>query len=110
MKSVNVFIFLASLPSRYQRFAVDRGTIPVPRVHYLARRIHLLRERPLAELFIELAAGGNLQGDRIERKIVSRHAAIGIKTERYPLSGGSRFRGSGYDVAIEKRKPKRESI
>ena|ERR1700730_4241227 len=42
----------------------------------------------------------DLQGDRIEREIVSRHAAIGIKAERYPLSGGSRFRGSGHDVDI----------
>jgi len=41
-----------------------------------------------------------VKGDRIEREIVSRHAAIGIKAERYPLSGGSRFRGSGHDVDI----------
>jgi Holliday junction resolvase len=40
------------------------------------------------------------KGDRIEREIVSRHAAIGIKAERYPLSGGSRFRGSGHDIDI----------
>ena len=40
------------------------------------------------------------KGDRIEREIVSRHAAIGIKAERYPLSGASRFRGSGHDVDI----------
>ena len=37
-------------------------TIPVPRIHYLARCIHSLGERPLAELFIELAAGGGLHG------------------------------------------------
>ena len=37
-------------------------TIPVPRLHYLARCIHLLGERPLAELFIELAAGDDLHG------------------------------------------------
>ena len=35
-------------------------TIPMPRIKYLARRIHSLGERPLAELFIELAAGGDL--------------------------------------------------
>jgi Holliday junction resolvase len=40
------------------------------------------------------------KGDRIEREIVSRHAAIGIKAERYPLSGASRFRGSGHDIDI----------
>ena len=38
--------------------------------------------------------------DRIERELVSRHAAIGTKAEHYPLSGGSRFRGSGHDVDI----------
>jgi hypothetical protein len=37
-------------------------TVPVPRIYYLARRIHLLGERPLAELFIELAAGDDLHG------------------------------------------------
>src|SRR5262245_23680025 len=40
------------------------------------------------------------KGDHIERQIVLRHAAIGIKTERYPLSGGRCFRGSGDDVDI----------
>ena len=29
-----------------------------------------------------------------------RHIALRIKAERYPLSGGSRFRGSGHDVDI----------
>ena len=37
-------------------------TIPVPRIHYLARRIHLVGERPLAELFIQLETGGDLHG------------------------------------------------
>jgi Holliday junction resolvase len=40
------------------------------------------------------------KGDRIEREIVSRHTEIGIKAERYPLSGASRFRGSGHDIDI----------
>jgi Holliday junction resolvase len=40
------------------------------------------------------------KGDRIEREIVSRHTEIGIKAERYPLSGASRSRGSGHDVDI----------
>jgi Holliday junction resolvase len=40
------------------------------------------------------------KGDRIEREIVERHEAIGVHAERYPLSGASRFRGSGHDVDI----------
>src|SRR5262249_50157967 len=40
------------------------------------------------------------KGDRVEREIVQRHLDIGIKAERYPLSGASRFRGSGHDVDI----------
>jgi hypothetical protein len=39
-----------------------------------------------------------LKGDRIEREIVDRHKALGIHAERYPLSGASRFRGSGHDI------------
>jgi hypothetical protein len=40
------------------------------------------------------------KGDRIEREIVDRHKALGIRAERYPLSGASRFRGSGHDVDV----------
>jgi len=40
------------------------------------------------------------KGDRIEREIVDRHKAIGIHAERYPLSGASRFRGSGHDIDL----------
>ncbi len=40
------------------------------------------------------------KGGRIEREIVDRHRALNIKSERYPLSGASRFRGSGHDVDI----------
>jgi Holliday junction resolvase len=40
------------------------------------------------------------KGDRAEREVVDRHNAIGIIAERYPLSGASRFRGSGHDVDI----------
>jgi hypothetical protein len=32
--------------------------------------------------------------------IVDRHKAIGVPAERYPLSGASRFRGSGHDVDL----------
>jgi Holliday junction resolvase len=40
------------------------------------------------------------KGDRCERELVERHKAIGVHAERYPLSGASRFRGSGHDLDI----------
>jgi hypothetical protein len=40
------------------------------------------------------------KGDRVEREIVDGHRALGIHAERYPLSGASRFRGSGHDLDI----------
>jgi Holliday junction resolvase len=40
------------------------------------------------------------KGDRVEREIVERHKVIGIFAERYPLSGASRFRGSGHDLDV----------
>jgi Holliday junction resolvase len=40
------------------------------------------------------------KGDRIERELVERHRAIGVHAERYPLSGASRFRGSGHDLDV----------
>ena len=40
------------------------------------------------------------KGDRIERELVDRHKALGVHAERYPLSGASRFRGSGHDIDI----------
>jgi Holliday junction resolvase len=40
------------------------------------------------------------KGDRIEREIVDRHRAIGVKAERYPMSGATRFRGSGHDLDV----------
>ena len=39
-------------------------------------------------------------GNACEREVVDRHRDLGIKAERYPLSGASRFRGSGHDVDI----------
>jgi hypothetical protein len=36
------------------------------------------------------------KGTRVEREIVSRHTALGIHAERFPLSGASRFRSSGH--------------
>jgi len=41
-----------------------------------------------------------VKGNRIEREIVRRHTALGIRFERYPLSGASRFRGSGHNIDI----------
>ena len=40
------------------------------------------------------------KGDRIERELVEQHKAIGVHAERYPLSGASRFRGSGHDIDV----------
>jgi hypothetical protein len=40
------------------------------------------------------------KGNRIELELVKRHIELGIKAERYPLSGASRFRGSGHDVDV----------
>jgi Holliday junction resolvase len=40
------------------------------------------------------------KGDRCEREIVERHKAMGVHAERYPLSGASRFRGSGHDIDV----------
>jgi hypothetical protein len=40
------------------------------------------------------------KGDRIEREVVDHHKRLGVHAERYPLSGASRFRGSGHDIDI----------
>jgi hypothetical protein len=40
------------------------------------------------------------KGDAVEREIVQRHKDIGVHAERYPLSGASRFRGSGHDLDL----------
>jgi hypothetical protein len=39
-------------------------------------------------------------GNACEREVVDRHRDLGVKAERYPLSGASHFRGSGHDVDI----------
>jgi hypothetical protein len=36
------------------------------------------------------------KGNRAERDIVESHKSLGLHAERYPLSGTSRFRGSGH--------------
>jgi hypothetical protein len=40
------------------------------------------------------------KGARCERELVELHRSIGIHAERYPLSGASRFRGSGHDLDV----------
>ena len=40
------------------------------------------------------------KGSRIERELVDAHRTLGIHAERYPLSGASRFRGSGHDLDV----------
>jgi hypothetical protein len=60
-------------------------TIPVPRIHYLARRIHLLGERPLAELFSELAAGDDLHG------VLERYARLAPAADFIRALGGDRL-------------------
>jgi hypothetical protein len=40
------------------------------------------------------------KGNAIERELVERHKALGVHAERYPLSGASRFRGSGHDIDV----------
>jgi hypothetical protein len=46
------------------------------------------------------AAARRRKGARVEAEIVARHKALGVHAERYPLSGGSRFRGSSHDVDV----------
>jgi hypothetical protein len=60
-------------------------TIPVARAHYFARRIHLLGERPLAELFIELAAGGDLHG------VLEAYARLAPAADFIRALGGDRL-------------------
>jgi Holliday junction resolvase len=43
------------------------------------------------------------KGDRCERELVALHKQIGVYCERYPLSGASRFRGSGHDLDVYAR-------
>jgi hypothetical protein len=45
-------------------------------------------------------AGHRRKAGRIEREVVDRHRALGVHAERYPLSGSTRFRGSGHDVDV----------
>jgi Holliday junction resolvase len=40
------------------------------------------------------------KGSRLEHEIFERYRELGVHSERYPLSGASRFRGSGHGVDI----------
>jgi hypothetical protein len=40
------------------------------------------------------------KGDQIEREIVNLHRDLGLHAQRVPLSGASRYRGSGHDIDI----------
>jgi hypothetical protein len=40
------------------------------------------------------------KGDRVERELIQRHKEIGVHAERHPLSGATRFRGSGHDIDL----------
>src|SRR5262245_6099466 len=40
------------------------------------------------------------KGDRIERELVHRHRNLGLRCERYPSSGATRFRGSSHDIDL----------
>jgi Holliday junction resolvase len=88
----------AADPGRRKAAAEARG---VPETDQLGGTVN--RQNSLTTGPVQGHRGGRrsrAKGDRIEREIVSRHAAIGIKAERYPLSGASRFRGSGHDIDI----------
>jgi hypothetical protein len=40
------------------------------------------------------------KGDRIEREIVQRHVALGVKAARVPLSGATGYQGNGADIDL----------
>lgn len=47
-----------------------------------------------------MSASQRRKGIRVESEIVNLHKEMGVKAERYPLSGASHFRGSGHDIDI----------
>jgi hypothetical protein len=82
----------AADPGRRKAAAKARG---VPETGQLGGKVN--RENRLTSRRVQGQRGGRrsrAKGDRIEREIVSRHATIQIRAERYPLSGASRFRGT----------------
>jgi len=40
------------------------------------------------------------KGDRVEREIVAAHLALGVHSERVPLSGAQRYQGNGSDLDV----------
>ena len=40
------------------------------------------------------------KGQRVERELVAAHVALGVKTERVPLSGAQRYQGNGADLDV----------
>lgn len=40
------------------------------------------------------------KGVRIERELVEKHRAVGVKAERVPLSGATRYQGNGADLDV----------
>jgi hypothetical protein len=47
------------------------------------------------------------KGLRAEREIVAAHVGLGIKAERVPLSGASRYQGNGSDPDPKPMQPVR---
>jgi Holliday junction resolvase len=40
------------------------------------------------------------KGNRVERELVHRHRELGLRCERYPASGATRFRNSAHDLDL----------
>jgi hypothetical protein len=80
------------------RKAVAHGARCAPETDQFGR---INRENSLAS--VQGERGGHssrAKGDRIEHEIVSRHTEIGVKAERYSLSGASR---SAHDIDVYER-------
>jgi hypothetical protein len=60
----------------------------------------LIQDAPVRNRLKGGGARHRRKGNRVEREIVESHRALGIHAERYPLSGASRFRGSGHDLDL----------
>src|SRR4051794_14127693 len=73
----------------------------VPKTDQLGGKVN--RENSLTSGIVQGRRGGRrsrAKGDRIERELVRQHVEVGVQAERYPLSGATRFRGSGHDIDI----------
>ena len=47
-----------------------------------------------------MSASERRKGARIECEIVNKHKDLGLRAERYPLSGATHFRNSGHDIDL----------